>query len=68
MTSSSDLRKRYQRIMRFFSRVFLNVLTWDILLARIGLRRISRSSAPRRYQQAALRFLSLATSLGGGVD
>jgi predicted unusual protein kinase regulating ubiquinone biosynthesis (AarF/ABC1/UbiB family) len=49
----------------FFARVFLQVIWWDLILRRAGLRKFSQSTAPRRYQQAAQRFRILATRLGG---
>ncbi len=62
---SWTLRGRYIRVLIFFARVFLNVIWWDLILRRIGLRRLSQRTAPRRYQGAARRFRSLATRLGG---
>jgi predicted unusual protein kinase regulating ubiquinone biosynthesis (AarF/ABC1/UbiB family) len=45
--------------------VVLSVLFWDLILRRIGLRRLSRRTAARRYRNAAVRFRALATRLGG---
>jgi predicted unusual protein kinase regulating ubiquinone biosynthesis (AarF/ABC1/UbiB family) len=59
------LRARYARVTRFFATVVISALFWDVILRRIGLRRLSRRTAPRRYRNAAIRFRALATRLGG---
>jgi predicted unusual protein kinase regulating ubiquinone biosynthesis (AarF/ABC1/UbiB family) len=59
------LRGRSLRVLLFFSRVFLSVIWWDLILRRIGFRKIARRTAPNRYQGAAHRFRLLATQLGG---
>jgi predicted unusual protein kinase regulating ubiquinone biosynthesis (AarF/ABC1/UbiB family) len=64
-TRSWTLRGRYLRVLLFFARVFSQVIWWDLILRRIGLRRLAQRTAPRRYQEAAQRFRALATRLGG---
>jgi predicted unusual protein kinase regulating ubiquinone biosynthesis (AarF/ABC1/UbiB family) len=59
------MQARYVRVTAFFAGIVLSVLWWDIFLRRIGLRRISRRTAPARYQKAAKRFRALATTMGG---
>ena len=59
------LRARYARVTRFFATVVISALFWDVILRRIGLRRLSRRTAERRYRNAAIRFRALATRLGG---
>jgi predicted unusual protein kinase regulating ubiquinone biosynthesis (AarF/ABC1/UbiB family) len=59
------LRARYARVTRFFATVAISALFWDVILRRIGLRSLSRRTAPRRYRNAAIRFRALATRLGG---
>ncbi|HEY43669.1 MAG TPA: AarF/ABC1/UbiB kinase family protein, partial [Anaerolineae bacterium] len=59
------LRARYARVTRFFATVVISALFWDVILRRIGLRKLSRRTAPRRYRNAAIRFRALATRLGG---
>jgi predicted unusual protein kinase regulating ubiquinone biosynthesis (AarF/ABC1/UbiB family) len=59
------LRARYARVTRFFATVVISALFWDVILRRIGLRRLSRRTATRRYRNAAIRFRALATRLGG---
>jgi predicted unusual protein kinase regulating ubiquinone biosynthesis (AarF/ABC1/UbiB family) len=62
---SWNLRGRYLRVLFFFARVILQVIWWDLILRRAGLRRFSQRTAPTRYQRAAQRFRALATRLGG---
>ncbi len=59
------IRTRYRRILFFFARVILNVILWDIVLARLGLRAWARSTRQRRMQRAAARFRVLAIQMGG---
>lgn len=63
--SARHLRARYTRVTFFFARVVLSVLLWDVFLRRVGLRRLSRRTAPARYRRAAERFRDLATRMGG---
>src|SRR3990172_9032873 len=63
--SRSSLRLRYWRVMLFASRTAIGVLWWDVLLRRIGLRRLARPTSPRRYGRVARRYRQLAVSLGG---
>lgn len=51
--------------MRFFILTAGQVFLWEILLRRIGLRRLARSTAEGRYRGLAKRFRSLAKDLGG---
>ena len=63
--SARHLRARYTRVTFFFARVVLSILLWDVFLRRVGLRRLSRRTAPARYRRAAERFRDLATRMGG---
>lgn len=60
-----SLRGRSFRVLLFFSRIFLGVIWWDLILRRIGFRKLAQRTAPDRYQGAAHRFRLLATQLGG---
>ena len=62
---SWNLRGRYLRVLFFFARVLLQVIWWDLILRRVGLRKLSQRTAPIRYQRAAQRFRLLASRLGG---
>lgn len=56
---------RYRQILWFFGKVILLLIWWDIFLPRVGLRSISQRTRPQRLRQIAVRFRSLAISLGG---
>ena len=62
---SRRLRGRYFRVLAFFARILLQVIWWDLILRRVGLRSLSRRTAPERYRRAARQFRALATKLGG---
>lgn len=61
----SKLRARYRRIITFFARATLSFIVWELVLPRLGLRRISRRTRPARYRQTAARFRTLAIRMGG---
>jgi predicted unusual protein kinase regulating ubiquinone biosynthesis (AarF/ABC1/UbiB family) len=61
----SKLRARYRRIIFFFARVALGVIFWEIILPRLGLRRLSRRNRSERYTRIAKQFRLLAIRLGG---
>lgn len=61
----SHLRARYRRIMFFFTRVTLEFIFWELIVARLGLRRVVRRTRGERYRQVAVRFRALAVSMGG---
>jgi predicted unusual protein kinase regulating ubiquinone biosynthesis (AarF/ABC1/UbiB family) len=62
---SSRLRARYRRIMGFFTRATASFIFWEIVLPRLGLRRITRQTRSRRLKQTAAEFRALAIRLGG---
>ncbi|MBA4379877.1 MAG: ABC transporter, partial [Anaerolinea sp.] len=62
---ASQLRARYRRIMTFFARATLSFIVWELVLPRLGLRRITRRTRPARYRQTAARFRTLAIRMGG---
>lgn len=51
--------------MAFFTRITLDFIFWDIILPRLGLRRLSLQTRPGRYRDAAARFRKLAIHMGG---
>jgi len=59
------IRRRYYRILLFFSRVLLGVVWWEMILPRLGFRRLSRSTRKRRLTTTAQRFRKLAVQMGG---
>jgi predicted unusual protein kinase regulating ubiquinone biosynthesis (AarF/ABC1/UbiB family) len=63
MAAGIDFR-RYRKLRRFVTRVFLQVFWWDVVLNVPGLRRFRRSPLPR-YQRLARRYRTLAGEMGG---
>jgi predicted unusual protein kinase regulating ubiquinone biosynthesis (AarF/ABC1/UbiB family) len=59
------LRSRYRRIVFFFARVILNIIYWDLVLPRLGLRGWSRRTRPQRLRRIATDFRHLAIRMGG---
>ncbi len=51
--------------MGFFARVVASLIYWEIILPRIGLRVVTRSTRAERYRQIASRFRVLAIRMGG---
>jgi predicted unusual protein kinase regulating ubiquinone biosynthesis (AarF/ABC1/UbiB family) len=64
-TYSPNLRRRRGRIIRFFARVILSAILWDLLLRNLGGRRLARRTLLARYVRHARRFRDLAVELGG---
>jgi len=62
---ASQLRLRYWRIMLFFGRAALDFIFWELILARIGLRALTRRTRSNRYRRVAAQFRSLAIRMGG---
>jgi hypothetical protein len=63
MAAGIDFR-RYRKLRRFVTRVFLQVFWWDVVLNVPGLRRFRRSPLPR-YQRLARRYRTLAGEMEG---
>jgi predicted unusual protein kinase regulating ubiquinone biosynthesis (AarF/ABC1/UbiB family) len=59
------LRRRYYRILLFFGRTILGIIWWELLLPKIGLRRLSRATRSGRITKIARRFRILAVQMGG---
>jgi len=59
------LRARYRRILWFFAGLLLNLLWWDILLPRLGLRALALRTRNPRFHRAAASFRHLAIQMGG---
>ncbi|MFC2690223.1 MAG: hypothetical protein ACFN1H_08965 [Propionibacterium freudenreichii] len=65
MSSDRPLRARYRRILGFFARLTVQMWFFDVVLPRVGLRRLAARGRTRRFQKAAARFHALAAELGG---
>jgi predicted unusual protein kinase regulating ubiquinone biosynthesis (AarF/ABC1/UbiB family) len=57
-------RRRYRKILSFFTLVIAHVLWWDFFLGRFLGRRV-RSTRPVRFRRLARRFRELAVEMGG---
>ncbi|MBN9177921.1 MAG: AarF/ABC1/UbiB kinase family protein [Microbacterium sp.] len=58
-------RARYNRIIRFATGVMIQAWWFELVLPRIGLRRVAERTRARRSQRIATRFRVLAVDLGG---
>ncbi|HEY6867231.1 MAG TPA: AarF/UbiB family protein, partial [Candidatus Eisenbacteria bacterium] len=56
---------RYGRIVFFFAGAVSELLLWDWLMPRLGLRALSRRTGPGRLRRIAARFRALAIGMGG---
>ncbi|HEX9944493.1 MAG TPA: AarF/UbiB family protein [Thermoanaerobaculia bacterium] len=63
MPAGIDFR-RYRKVRRFVTRVFIRAVWWDVVLNVPGLRRFRRSPLVR-YAEVARRYRALATEMGG---
>jgi len=59
------LRGRYFRILFFFAGVIGRFILWELIIARLGLRKWTRRTRPERFRREAVRFRALALHMGG---
>ena len=59
------LRRRYRRILWFFTMILLNMIWWEIILPKIGLRGLARRGRAERFRRIARNFRELAVQMGG---
>lgn len=59
------IQKRYRQIVFFAARIFLGFILWDLIIPRIGFRRLAIRTREKRIRQSAAAFRSLAVQLGG---
>ena len=59
------LRSRYRRIVFYFARVILSLLWWDVILRRVGFRRLTRRTREKRLIRIAESYRDLAIQMGG---
>ncbi len=62
---ASQLRARYRKILVFFARMAANVIFWDIILSRLGLRPLARRTRITRLTKFTIKFRALAIEMGG---
>src|SRR5208283_3772784 len=58
-------KSRYRRIMRFFARVMVSELWWDVILPKAGLGIVARRTRKERMRRIAVRYRTLAIRMGG---
>ena len=59
------LRGRYFRILYFFAGVITRFILWELVIARLGLRKWTRRTRAERFRREAVRFRALAIHMGG---
>ncbi len=59
------IRRRYRTVRRFFVRVLVSTLWWDVVLPKVALGALSRRTRARRMRRTAAAFRVLAVRLGG---
>jgi predicted unusual protein kinase regulating ubiquinone biosynthesis (AarF/ABC1/UbiB family) len=59
------LRGRYFRIVYFFAGVIMRFILWELIIARLGLRKWTRRTRAERFRREAVRFRALAIHMGG---
>ena len=59
------LRGRYFRILYFFAGVIMRFILWELIIARLGLRKWTRRTRAERFRREAVRFRALAIHMGG---
>ena len=62
---SSQFRGRYFRILYFFAGVIARFILWELIIAKIGLRKWTRRTRAERFRREAVRFRALAIYMGG---
>lgn len=62
---SSQFRGRYFRILYFFVGVIARFILWELIIARLGLRKWTRRTRAERFRREAVRFRALALHMGG---
>jgi predicted unusual protein kinase regulating ubiquinone biosynthesis (AarF/ABC1/UbiB family) len=58
-------KRRYRQIVFFFARLIINFAFWDLIIAKIGLRKLVARSRSSRYRTSARAFRQLAVRMGG---
>jgi predicted unusual protein kinase regulating ubiquinone biosynthesis (AarF/ABC1/UbiB family) len=59
------LRGRYFRILYFFAGVIARFILWELIIAKLGLRKWTRRMRAERFRREAVRFRALAIHMGG---
>ena len=62
---SSQLRRRYFRILTFFAGVIARFILWEVFFRYMGLRAWIRRTRTERFRRESVRFRALAIRMGG---
>ncbi len=62
---TSHLRARYRQIISFSARAAINIIFWDVILSRLGLRVLARKTRSKRLKKLAVQFRAMAIRMGG---
>ena len=62
---ASRFRGRYFRILYFFAGVIARFILWELIIAKLGLRKWTRRTRGERFRREAVRFRALAIHMGG---
>ncbi|HEY3337513.1 MAG TPA: AarF/UbiB family protein [Propionicimonas sp.] len=63
--TNTALRARYRRIVTFFALMIASFIYWEIVMPKLGLARVANRTRDNRNRLTAVRFRSLAISMGG---
>jgi predicted unusual protein kinase regulating ubiquinone biosynthesis (AarF/ABC1/UbiB family) len=59
------LRSRYNRITKFFARILVSFIFWELVLPRLGFKKLAQRNRSDRLRRSAAQFRSLAVEMGG---
>jgi predicted unusual protein kinase regulating ubiquinone biosynthesis (AarF/ABC1/UbiB family) len=59
------LKSRYRQVLRFFTRLLIRELCWELILPKAGFGRLAERRRSKRLRMAAAAFRALAVRLGG---
>jgi predicted unusual protein kinase regulating ubiquinone biosynthesis (AarF/ABC1/UbiB family) len=59
------LKSRYRQVLRFFTRLLIRELWWELILPKAGLGRLAERRRSERLRLAAAAFRALAVRMGG---
>jgi predicted unusual protein kinase regulating ubiquinone biosynthesis (AarF/ABC1/UbiB family) len=63
--TNTALRARYRRIVTFFALMIASFIYWEMVVPKLGLARLANRTRDDRNRRTAVRFRSLAISMGG---
>lgn len=59
------LSARYRRITFFFARLLLGITLWEVILPRLGMKRVVDRNRPQRMRRYAASYRTMAVQMGG---